>query len=319
MGCRYSKATGCYSLTCCFCVEADEACWWIGAVGVIWGTVAILLDFISAHLPEHYCENCLDHTLNTKLSLASGSINAAQWMASVLLLHGARKENKWLLVPWLACSVVSLAMLVAWVATTLPRTPSLRSMVSLIQLAWGIHFFLVVTTHYRRLALKFVLPEEAPLIVPPNTPTKRHKLRRRRLDPGCQPAIRVLLGAALRLHGNLQSGAPQDEDEDEDEDEMEMHIIVGSDVGEARDEEESFRRRGRTTMREGGMAEGMEERLIIMHTSERHVLGRVEHCSPHRGEDEAAGANAGRDEATSGSRGDVVGVPSSPLHSDNTD
>ena len=35
MGCRYTKMVGCYSLTCCCCVEADEACWWIGAVGVV--------------------------------------------------------------------------------------------------------------------------------------------------------------------------------------------------------------------------------------------------------------------------------------------
>ncbi|XP_045104485.1 uncharacterized protein LOC123499989 isoform X2 [Portunus trituberculatus] len=261
MGCRYSKATGCYSLTCCFCVDADEACWWIGAVGVVWGAVAVLLDFISAHLPEQPCKGCLDYTVNTRLSLASGSISAAQWVASILLLHGARKENKWLLVPWLACSVVSLAMLVAWVAVTLPRTPSLRSMVSLVQLALGIHFFIVVTTHYRRLALKFVPPEDPPLVVPPNTPAKRHKLRRRRLDPGCQPAIRVLLGAALRLRGDLQRGAPQDEEDEseyEEEDGIEMRVIGASDVREARDEEESFRRRRRTMVHKGGIAEGDE-------------------------------------------------------------
>ncbi|KAG0696942.1 hypothetical protein GWK47_026418 [Chionoecetes opilio] len=182
MGCRSRKGAGCYSFTCCCCVEGEEACWWIGAVSGAWCAVATLVDFISASPATTITATPASTTasVKSKLSLVAGSINIGQCLTSVLLLHGARKESKRVLVPWLLWCVASLVMMVVWVVVTAPHMPSLRGILSLFQLAWGIHFFLVVRTQYSRLALKLAPPEAAPLTVPPNTPARRHRRWRRR-------------------------------------------------------------------------------------------------------------------------------------------
>nr|XP_045608157.1 uncharacterized protein LOC123764401 isoform X1 [Procambarus clarkii]XP_045608158.1 uncharacterized protein LOC123764401 isoform X1 [Procambarus clarkii]XP_045608159.1 uncharacterized protein LOC123764401 isoform X1 [Procambarus clarkii]XP_045608160.1 uncharacterized protein LOC123764401 isoform X1 [Procambarus clarkii] len=199
MGCHFSRENYCYSLSCCFCVKNRAACYWIGGVGIIWGGFATVVDFISAYLPYQYCQRCLDYKLNGNLSYAGGCINAVQWLLCLLLIHGARKELRWLLVPWLSWMVVSLAMQLVWVFITLPYTPTIRGFASVFQFLWGVHYFIVVKTHYTRLALTFTPPEEPLRPVPPNSPTRKHKRRKRRVNPALQPTIRTLVGAAVKL------------------------------------------------------------------------------------------------------------------------
>lgn len=74
---------------------------------------------------------------------------------SLTLCVNLLQENRWLLLPWLAWGVVSLAMQGVWVIFTAPYMPSVRPSASLFQLGWGIHFFLVVKTQYTRVRLMF--------------------------------------------------------------------------------------------------------------------------------------------------------------------
>ncbi|KAG0714939.1 hypothetical protein GWK47_013104 [Chionoecetes opilio] len=195
-------------------------------------------------------------------------------------------------------------MMVVWVVVTAPHMPSLRGILSLFQLAWGIHFFLVVRTQYSRLALKLAPPEAAPLTVPPNTPARRHRRWRRRLDPGCQPPIRTLLGAALRLH------------RDEEDEDKPIRVVVsgnGSVDGGGEEDQTCYRRRGRRTLPpEGGRPEGRPDaRHILLHTADREARRTVERRTRHSHHDHhdcSADEDAGRCEAITGDHGEAVPV-----------
>lgn len=54
---------------------------------------------------------------------------------------------------WLAWAVVSIGMQLLWTCITLPYTPSVRGFASVFQLAWGIHYFIVIKTHFTRVSL----------------------------------------------------------------------------------------------------------------------------------------------------------------------
>ena len=104
--------------------------------------------------------------------------------------------------------------------------------------------------------------------MPPNTPTKRHKLRRRRLDPGCQPPIRTLLGAALCLHRDIHKDLLHDEEEEEKEEEEEeedeeVRVVVGSygGVDKTMDGQSCSRRRGKP---EGGAGMCREHSVVVV-------------------------------------------------------
>lgn len=217
MGCRYSKENRCYSLTCCFCIDPRPACYWIGGVGLVWGGIATAIDFISANLPRQPCLRCLDYDLNAQLSHASGYISAVQWLVSILLIHGARKEIRRLLWVWLAWSVVSLVMQLLWVVITLPYTPSVRGFMSFFQLVWGVHYFIIVKTQYAMLALSFIPPEHPLRNVPPNTPIKKHKRRKRRIDPNVPSTIRTLVSVAAHLQYQLEVKASRMYDQEDDQ------------------------------------------------------------------------------------------------------
>nr|XP_053631526.1 histone-lysine N-methyltransferase SETD1B-A-like isoform X1 [Cherax quadricarinatus] len=221
MGCRFSRENCCYSLTCCFCKPTRSACYWIGGVCLTWGAFSTLVDFISANLPNEYCARCLDYTLNAQLSYASGIISAVQWFVSVLLIHGARKKIRWLLLPWLAWAVLYLAMQLLWVVIKLPFFPTIRGFAAFFHLVWGIHYFIVVKTHYTKMALSFTPPEEPPSAVPPNTPTRKHKRRKRRVNPAMQPVIRTLLGVATNLQCKVDHFKRQGYDE-----EAEIEVVL---------------------------------------------------------------------------------------------
>ncbi|ROT67758.1 hypothetical protein C7M84_014151 [Penaeus vannamei] len=206
MGCSFSKENWCFSLTCCFCMRDRPACYWIGGVGLVWGGFATLFDFISANLPNVYCTRCIDYNLNHYLGLTSGGINAIQWVMSCFLIHGARKEIRWMVGVWLAWATVSIVMQLLWFCITLPYTPSVRGFASFFQLVWGIHYFIVIKTHFTRMSLTFTPPEEPLKLVPPNSPTKKHRRHKRRIDQTTQPPIRTLLGAAIKIQGERTRG-----------------------------------------------------------------------------------------------------------------
>ncbi|XP_037795317.1 uncharacterized protein LOC119590703 [Penaeus monodon] len=231
MGCRFSKENWCFSLTCCFCMTDRPACYWIGGVGLVWGGFAAIFDFISAHLPRLYCTRCIDYNLNHYLSLTGGGINTVQWVTSCFLIHGARKEIRWMVGVWLAWAAVSIGMQLLWFCITLPYTPSIRGFASFFQLVWGIHYFIVIKTHFTRMSLTFTPPEEPLKPVPPNSPARKHRRHKRRIDQSSQPPIRTLLGAAIKLQGEVLKRQKERETIEilaagEEDEESEVEVLV---------------------------------------------------------------------------------------------
>lgn len=53
-----------------------------------------------------------------------------------------------LLKVWVWCGVVGAVMQGVWLVVTMPYAPSMRGLVAFLQLAWGLHFIVVVRTYY---------------------------------------------------------------------------------------------------------------------------------------------------------------------------
>ncbi|KAK3877321.1 hypothetical protein Pcinc_017972 [Petrolisthes cinctipes] len=229
----------CRPTTCCLCFPITaSSCNWIATVGLVWGSIATLVDFITAYLPVQPCTNCLNHDLDTRLCLAGGAVNALQLLASALLLVAIKKEVSVLLMVWVWCGVVGVVMQTVWLVVTMPYAPSLRGLVAFLQLAWGLHFIIVVRTYYKmmRAGMDWSL-ETTPLdmLAPPNSPVRRHKRRKRRVDKSTQPPIRTLVGAAVVLNHAQQQ-------QQKEKEERGRGRAKGVSVGVERIE----RRRGRT-------------------------------------------------------------------------
>lgn len=201
MGCQYSKENQCYSVTCCFCMTGKAACYWIGIVSLVWETFSQCFDYLTAYSEYEYCQNCIEHYTNTRLSFGSGIISSGQWAMSILLMIGAKMELRFLVLLWLAWTCVTLAMLTVWFFYSMPFMPNVRGMATIIKLFCVIHYFIVIRTHYSKMSLTFSAKEKAlNLQVPPSSPTRRsHKRRKIRADPNHQPVIRTLLAVAVKL------------------------------------------------------------------------------------------------------------------------
>ncbi|KAK4299814.1 hypothetical protein Pmani_027928 [Petrolisthes manimaculis] len=207
----------CRPTTCCFCFPITAtSCNWIATVGLVWGSIATLVDFITAYLPVQPCTNCLNHDLDTRLCLAGGAVNALQLLASALLLVAIKKEVSVLLMVWVCCGVVGVVMQTVWLVATMPYAPSLRGLVAFLQLAWGLHYIIVVRTYYKmmRAGMDWSL-DTTPLdmLAPPNSPVRRHRRRKRRVDKSTQPPIRTLVGAAVVLNHAQQQVKEKEERE----------------------------------------------------------------------------------------------------------
>ncbi|XP_068218395.1 uncharacterized protein [Palaemon carinicauda] len=201
MGCQYSKENQCYSLTCCFCMTGKAACYWIGIVSLVWESFGQCFDYLTAYSEYEYCHQCIDHYTNTRLSLASGIISSGQWVMSILLIIGSKRDIRFLVLLWLVWTSVTLVMLFVWFFYTMPYMPNVRGMATIIKLFCVIHYFIVIKTHYSEMSLSFTAKEETSGVkVPPNSPIRRsHKRRKIRVDPNHQPVIRTLLAVALKL------------------------------------------------------------------------------------------------------------------------
>ncbi|XP_042875858.1 mediator of RNA polymerase II transcription subunit 1.1-like isoform X2 [Penaeus japonicus] len=190
---------------------------------------------------------------------------------------------------WLAWSVVSIGMQLLWTCITLPYTPSVRGFASVFQLAWGIHYFIVIKTHFTRMSLTFTPPEEPMKLVPPNSPARKHRLHKRRIDQSSQPPIRTLLGAAIKLQGEVLKRQKENEvieilaagDEDE-ESEVEVLTVRRTSGG----------RGGGRRVNEGGGGGGVEEEMFELQPidprpteTERENRTREEDVDDERRED----------------------------------
>jgi len=170
MGIR-SKSNGCYNFCCCCCVPLKVGVIILAIFGILgggyqaWNTLKgiVSLSLASEEDRDSLSENNIFASL--PVLYARGIQNVIQVIVSIVLIIGAIKQMKGLLMPYLIYSAIYMAMLVAlaiyfivWGVDLANRKYDDASMTCyiyagafLFTMAVMVHFWLVVCAYYEEL------------------------------------------------------------------------------------------------------------------------------------------------------------------------